>query len=269
MRVRQPSIDFSEVVPRWTTNGEFAQSFNALSTVPAYIEPYLISVMRKAKEKLGPGDEELLADIEIFIKQEAQHFKLHRAYNQRLREVGGYDGVLPLEQRYEADYDRFLAKRPLRFNVGYTEGFEAIGSAGAEFWVDYAQKVLGQVDPATLELWSWHLAEEYEHRTVCHRLYHRLYGGGPTKGYVTRILTFLYSVWHIEAHTTRVMNHLVAQDQRAMTPEDAAASAARAKEVTRNRRKNLWTTVKRVARPSYDPATLPPPRRLEQVLGAY
>ncbi|HEY2331848.1 MAG TPA: metal-dependent hydrolase, partial [Acidimicrobiales bacterium] len=152
MRVRQPTIDFSQVTPRWTTNGEFAQSFNALSTVPAYIEPYLISVMRKAKEKLGPGDEELLDDCEVFIKQEAQHFKLHRAYNARLREAGGYDGMKPLEKRYEDDYDRFLAKRSLHFNLGYSEGFEAIGSAGAEFWVDYAEKVLKEVDPATLEL---------------------------------------------------------------------------------------------------------------------
>jgi predicted metal-dependent hydrolase len=270
MRVRQPTIDFSQVVPRWTKNGEFAQSFNALSTVPAYIEPYLISVMRKAKDKLDPTtDAELLADIEIFIKQEAQHFKLHRAYNNRLREAGGYDGMKPLEDRYEADYDRFLAKRSLHFNVGYSEGFEAIGSAGAEFWVDYAEKVLKEVDPATLELWRWHLAEEYEHRTVVHRLYQRLYGKGPTKGYVTRALTFLYAVVHIEAHTARMMRYLVTADQATMTPDERTASAVRAKKVTRDRRKNLWTTVKRGIAPSYDPGLLPPPKGLLAVLDAY
>ena len=269
MRVRQPTIDFSQVEPRWTKNGEFAQSFNALSTVPAYIEPYLIAVLRKAREELGPGDEELLDDLDIFIRQEAQHFKLHRAYNNRLREAGGYTGLKALEQRYEDTYDRYVAKRSLRFNLGYTEGFEAIGSAGAEFWVDYAEKVLKEVDPATLELWRWHLAEEYEHRTVCQRLFHRLYGNGPTKGYFTRVSTFIYSIVHIEAHTTRVMNYLVAEDQKTMTPDEVKESKARAKAVTRGRRKNLWTVAKRVIRPSYDPATLPPPKGIAAVLDAY
>jgi predicted metal-dependent hydrolase len=269
MRVRQPTIDFSAVVPRWTANGEFAQSFNALSTVPAYIEPYLINVVRKAREKLGSADQELLDDIDVFIKQEAQHFKLHRAYNKRLREAGNYEGLAPLERRYEADYERFLAKRPLRFNVGYMEGFEAIGSAGAEFWVDYAEKVLADVDPATLELWRWHLAEEYEHRTVAYRLYHRLYGKGPTRGYVTRVLTFVYAVWHIEAHTSRVMRYLVGEDQKAMTAEERTASAERAKKVTSDRRKNLWSVTRRVVKPGYDPGALPPPKRIDRVLDAY
>ncbi|MGD9797295.1 MAG: metal-dependent hydrolase [Acidimicrobiia bacterium] len=270
MRVRQPTIDFSLVQPRWTKNGEFAQSFNALSTVPAYIEPYLITVMRRGREALGdgPGDEELRDDVEVFVRQEAQHFKLHRAYNNRLREAGGYDGMKPLEERYDADYDRFLAKRSLRFNLGYSEGFEAIGAAGAEFWVDYAEMVLKDVDPATHELWRWHLAEEYEHRTVVHRLYHRLYGHGP-RSYVTRVATFLFAVVHIEAHTTRVMRYLVRADQAAMTPDEREASAKRAKEVTRNRRKNLWSVVKRVVRPGYDPGLLPPPKRLAAVLDAY
>jgi hypothetical protein len=38
---------------------------------------------------------------------------------------------------------------------------------------------------------------------------------------------------------------------------------------TKNRRKNQWTTIKRVIKPSYDPALLPPPRKLDQVLDAY
>jgi uncharacterized protein len=268
MRVRQPTIDFSHVAPRWTANGEFAQSFNALSTVPAYIEPYLISVMRKGKDLLGPDDEELLDDIDVFVKQEAQHFKLHRSFNNRLREAGDYGGLKALEERYEQSYDRLLAKRSPRFNLGYSEGFEAIGSAGAEFWVDYADKALRELDPATHELWRWHMAEEYEHRTVVHRLYHRLYGRGPFS-YVVRVTTFLYAVVHIELHTTRVMKYLLGQDQAAMAPEARTKSVERAKKVTHDRRKNLRTVAWRVVRPGYDPADLPPPKGLTAVLDSY
>lgn len=268
MRVRQPEIDFSHVEPRWGADGEFAQSFNALSTVPAYLEPYLIVVVRRAREKLGPGDEALLADTDVLIKQEAQHFKFHRAYNKHLREAGNYTGMLALERRYEAIFERLL-KRSLRFNLAYAEGFEALGSASAEFWVDHAQRVVSGIDPATLELWRWHFAEEYEHRTVCYRLYHRLYGHGPTQGYVTRVATFLYALWHIDRHTTRVTKYLVSEDQKHMSPAEVAASKERARTATRNRRKSMRTTIRRVVRPSYDPADLPAPRLLADALDAY
>ncbi|PZR42794.1 MAG: metal-dependent hydrolase, partial [Stutzerimonas stutzeri] len=39
MRVRSPTIDFSDVRPNWAPNREFAQYYNAASTVPAHVEP--------------------------------------------------------------------------------------------------------------------------------------------------------------------------------------------------------------------------------------
>jgi len=268
MRVRQPNLDFSGVRAHWTANVELAQHFNANSMVPAYIEPYLIKVMRRAKERLPPGDEELHRDLDVFIRQEAQHYKLHQAFNRALRE-DGYEGMLEYEKAYEADYERFLAKRSLRFNVAYCEGFEAIGAAGAKFWVEDAERVLRDADPRVVELWKWHLAEEYEHRTVCSRVFHALYGKGPTKGYVTRVLGFLYALRHIRGHTRRLTSYLLAKDREAMGPDEAQRSLEREQRFWKSRRPAERALVRAVVSPSYDPAAIPAPKGIDAFLAQY
>src|SRR3546814_8088639 len=51
MQVRFPKWGFSTVRAHWAPNHEFAQMQNAASTVPAYIEPYLVKVMLKAQAR--------------------------------------------------------------------------------------------------------------------------------------------------------------------------------------------------------------------------
>ena len=128
MKVRQPAFDFSSIRPHWAPVREFAQSYNAFSTVPAHIEPYLVKVMMKVKDVLGEEHQALRESIEIFNKQEVQHCKQHVAFNKMLYK-SGYAGMQELEKPYRDDYASFLANRSLRFNVAYCEGFEAMGSS--------------------------------------------------------------------------------------------------------------------------------------------
>src|SRR3546814_14746540 len=81
MQVRFPKWDFSTVRAHWAPNHEFAQMQNAASTVPAYIEPYLVKVMLKAQAALPAAHEKLHRELAIFIKQEMQHCKQHIAFN--------------------------------------------------------------------------------------------------------------------------------------------------------------------------------------------
>jgi uncharacterized protein len=267
MRVRTPTIGYGDVDPHWARNHEFAHTYTAASMVPAYIEPYLIKVMRRAKAELGDGHPQLVEDIDVFNKQEAQHYKQHAQFNKVIRERG-YEGMLEYEQAYDADYERFLAEKSLKFNVAYCEGFEALGSAAAPFFLDDIDDLLEDADPAVVELWGWHLAEEFEHRRVCHELYKALYGNG-VRAYLYRVWAFLYAVRHIGGHTAKLTEYLIETDRTAMTEAEREASVARQKTYEKRRIRKTIPRLLKVLSPRYDPGKLPPPKRLAKYLDAY
>jgi uncharacterized protein len=175
MKVRIPKMDFSQIPVHWAPNPEFAQSYNAFSTVPAHIEPFLVKVMIAAKKVLDPKHAQLHREMEVFIKQEVQHCKLHLAFNKHLVD-SGYAVMLPIEAEYKADYDDYLKARSLRFNIAYAEGFESMGCAAAQVFFEDLDEFLDGADDRAADLWRWHLAEEFEHREVCFQLYKALYG---------------------------------------------------------------------------------------------
>ncbi len=224
MKVRHINFDFSQVRPHWAPNKEFVQMFNASSTVPAHIEPYLVKVMVKAKAALGPKHEKLHRDIDIFIKQEIQHCKQHLAFNKRLHE-SGYEGMKVFEKEYADDYVRFLETKSLRFNCAYSEGFEAFSSFAVIAFFEAFDPYLEGADPVTVDLWKWHLAEEYEHREVAHDVYQTLFGHIPIFSYLYRIYGLFYAALHIGRHTKRVSEYLLAKDRENMSPEEAAERA--------------------------------------------
>src|SRR3546814_431794 len=141
MKARFPKFDFSNIRAHWTPNKEFAQRANAASLIPAYIEPYLLKVMVKAKPLIDPSKTRLIEELDIFIKQEMQHCKQHINFNKRLHELG-YGFLKPIEKEYEAGYKRFLDKTSLRFNLAYCEGFESLSATACELYLeDYNEQI--------------------------------------------------------------------------------------------------------------------------------
>lgn len=267
MQVRFPKWDFSKVRAHWAPNHEFAQMQNAASTVPAYIEPYLVKVMQLAQAALPPEHVRLHRELTIFIKQEMQHCRQHLLFNKSLR-ADGYEGMLAIEKEYEADYNRFLKTKSLRFNVAYSEGFEAISSVAVDnFFEDFGEFLEG-ADPEAVELWKWHLAEEFEHREVAHDLYHALFGRGPV-AYVYRVWAFFYAVKHIRAHVRKIQDYLLSKDREGMSPDELAASIARQKRVQEVTARHAVQHLKRIVSPFYKPADRIAPTGLQDVLDRY
>jgi uncharacterized protein len=265
MQVRFPKWDFTGLRAHWSPHREFAQIYNAASTVPAYIEPYLLKVMRLAKDKLDPANVELHRKLDIFIKQEMQHCKLHLSFNKAIR-ADGYQGMLPIEQAYEADYARFLKTKSLRFNLAYSEGFEAMSSiAVTNFFEEFDGFVEG-ADPRAVAIWKWHLAEEYEHREVAHEVYHALYGGNKLFAWAYRIYGFITAIRHIRAHTQRVTDYLLETDRAGMTDAERLASVEREKAVATATSKRAKEHLKAIFSINYDPATRPAPRGVQALL---
>lgn len=267
MKVRYPDMDFSNIRAHWAPNPEFAQGFNAFSTVPAHIEPYLIKVMTRAKKELDPRHEKLLNDIDVFNKQEVQHCKQHLAFNKKLYDLG-YEGMADIEAVYKADYERFLAEKSLRFNVAYCEGFEAMGSAAAQVYFEDLNDYFVGADEPAMNLWKWHLAEEFEHREVCADVYRALYGNSPY-AYLYRVWGFLYAVKHIGSHTAKVAAYLMGKDREGMTEEQRKASIEREKEVNRKVAAASKKRLAAVFSPFYDPGKKQPSPGMAEILAAY
>lgn len=270
MQVRYPEFDFSNTSVFWCENPEQSQVINAGNIIPAYIEPFLIKVMRKAKKELDPvADAQLIADMDIFNRQEAQHMKVHGEMLTVVRNA--YPGMKPIEEAYEADYNRMLKERPLPWLLAYCEGFEAFGSNAAEAWLDgRMQGNIEGADPTVVEMFRWHLAEEYEHRTVAHRVYHRLGNqGGPVRTYFRRLGGLWNSAKHMMGYANQLEKFLIAADQQGMTPAELKASNERLKKAKRVKAAPRFLAFLKILSPRYDPANTPAPQNLDKVLAVY
>lgn len=267
MKVRLPTFDFSSIRPHWAPVREFAQSYNAFSTVPAHIEPFLVKVMMRVKDALGDSHPKLRESIEIFNKQEVQHCKQHVAFNKMLYK-SGYAGMQALEKPYKDDYQRFLETRSLRFNVAYCEGFEAMGSSAGQVFFEELDEYLEGADAAAVDLWKWHLAEEFEHREVCFQAYKALYGNG-LYAWLYRVWAFGYAVKHIGSHTARVADYLNQIDRQGMTEEQRQASLERQKLLKARISKASKKRLIKVLSPFYDPAKMVPSPGMAELLARF
>ena len=236
--------------------------FNALGIVPAFVEPFLIKVMQRAKETLDPiSDAALIRDIELFNKQEAQHFKYHVALNRWIREHG-YEGMNQYERKYAAEYEQMLSSRSLLLLLSYCEGFESMGLASASAFVDGGiEEMLPDADPRPIALWKWHLAEEYEHRTVAFRTLKAVCGEHPMCFYWFRIRGLVSASHHIGSTVRGLHRYLVGVDSEGMTRKDRPRLRRSAAQLGR-RSSGLFAALS----PRYDPALVPPPKRLSDIL---
>ena len=200
--------------------------------------------------------------VDVFNRQEANHFKVHAAYNAVMREQ--YPGLEPLEAEIKADFERFLREESLAWNLAYCEGFEATGIVQSEFFLQEIDDVLETADPAVAELWRWHLAEEFEHRNVSHDVLKALY-----PGYVRRIRGFRFCGRHLFGFGGRVREHLLAIDRERGRVVVDAAYLARQRAFERRQRRFQLPRLAKVLLPGYSshPRVLQEPTR--RVLESY
>lgn len=269
MKVRYPKMDFSKVRPHWAPHHEFVQRANASSTIPSYVEPYLVKVMLKAKAVLPARETALHRELAVFIKQEAQHCKQHNAFNECLKN-SGYEGLAAHEARLAADLDRYLETKSLKFNLAYSDGFEAMGALGALMWFDAYNKYLEGADQDAVDLWRWHMAEEYEHREVAFKIYQALYGKNDFwNGWLYRVYGFLFALVHLMGYGKRVGAYLIAKDREGMSELELAASVEREQEFAKTTGKRAIPELMKVLSPFYDPARTKAPEGVAPYLSQY
>lgn len=63
-----------------------------------------------------------------------------------------------------------------------------------------------------VRLWRWHLLEAYEHRHVCHDVFHAITGS-----YFLRVCGLVYQLIHLGGFTSKVRRHLHARVRKSMS----------------------------------------------------
>jgi predicted metal-dependent hydrolase len=259
--VRLMDLPFPDDMDPIVVEGDPEQSCQliAFSLLLPYLEPYLIRTMKKAKPRIT--DPALVEDLERFNAQEGQHFKQHMKFNAVIR-ARGFTKLESLERDLDADYRRFSENRPLRFNLAYAEGFEALTTATARFAFEEG---FDGMHPALADLFAWHLVEELEHRTVAFDVYDHLYGD-----YVYRLFVGLFAQWHMARFIARAAGVLIDADPTAVSRFGGrTALRARRRERLRRARSGLLPKVLRTYHPRYTPHEIPLPEGIEALQRRY
>lgn len=271
MHARYPRIDYSQVRPHWAPNREFAHQVNASSTIPALVEPWLIKVMGKARLLIAPSETGLLAMVDVFIAQEAQHYRQHASFNRRIREA--YPVIARYEQQLGDDYAAMLDGRSLKFNLAYSEGFESLGPPSARMWFEHYAELIADADREAVALWKWHMAEEFEHREVCFRLFHALYcrtlWGRVWNGWLYRCYGFICAMRHLGAYSKAVAREMGKAGRTTMDEAARARSRANVRRLRKLTRKHFLPQLLKVFSPFYNPARLLEPHGLSAYLARF
>jgi uncharacterized protein len=153
-------------IPKYWYDGHpFKTRFwDALSIIFPPGEKFFMTCVRDFKD--GITDPELLADIQGFNRQEAQHTLVHRQDNERLRRQGiDVDKLTKyvddlLNQSYRKKYSR-------EYTLAVTSALEHFTSIIAHSLFD-KRDIMRKADPRVRAMYAWHAIEEVEHKGVAY-----------------------------------------------------------------------------------------------------
>jgi uncharacterized protein len=218
LTVRKLNVDLSQGFPRhWLGGDVYRTAFmNALSMSFPLGEQMFIDSVRAAPQEaiLEPL---LRAEVKDFVGQEASHRFIHQQYNDELARQGfDYTLEASLQKRVE-----LIRRLPVADRLAITCALEHYTAILADYLLRHPAWLEG-AEPRLQTLWSWHAAEELEHKAVAFDVY-RAAGGG----YWKRVLWYLHVSIIFWRDTSLQTLHNLRRD-RAVWRAGTWASAARA-----------------------------------------
>lgn len=179
---------FQDVPRHFATDGDLILSCLAasLSSVFPDGEDFFVRSVRHFREQIT--DAELKRQVAGFIGQESVHGREHRAFNDRLDQLG-----YPTK-RFERVTKKALAMRERALSA---ESNLAVTAALEHFTATLAELVLSSEEtrdlfghPAVRDLFVWHALEESEHKAVAFDVYKAIGGSERTRVLTMNILRF-------------------------------------------------------------------------------
>lgn len=202
--VRRLLIDLETPFARHWAGGDAFRTawFNALSMSFPVGEQFFIDSVKLGLKALPDARREALAgEIQGFIGQEATHRRLHALFNGHLEAQGH---VNAWATRAARRLKRLEGVDP-RAWVAATAATEHITAIFAE-WMLAHPECLDGAEPRLRTLWTWHAAEEAEHRAIAFDLYTAMGGSELWRHRFMRIVTVhflsdvfrqtLRNLWH-------------------------------------------------------------------------
>jgi predicted metal-dependent hydrolase len=258
MILRKPKLSTATVI--WSRVPEFSLYWNGASAVIPYVEFYLNNVMNEVRAQYGPANPKLKAELDLFIAQERNHAQYHVAFNKRLYDAG-FEALKPLIETITAELKTMRETRSLAFNAAYCAEFENAATFSSKYLLEECDAEFTGADAAGANLFLWHVAEEFEHRSVCHDTLMAFSGS-----YFMRVAGVAYAFWHINHCFARAAEIIFDVYRKDMTANEAKTSA---KIVRRIKRKQTLYTLPRtllLLNPFFDPAKMKPSRKIQAAL---
>lgn len=259
MYARSPRIELEEAALLWSKIPEFSMTYNGASVVIPYVEYYLNSIMNKVKAEHCSENPRLRVELTTFIKQELLHSQYHNRFNKHMFEV--IPELRSVADRMTADLKTLRETRSLAFNTAYCVGFESIATYDSKFLYEACDDLFEDADPIGANLLLWHVAEEFEHRMVCHDAFRAVSGN-----YFVRIYATLYAFVHIGGAFLRAESIILNHFAKNLSPEERKASEQRSKKLFWRHMRYLIPRMLKVFVPGYNPAKLPVPARIQAAL---
>jgi predicted metal-dependent hydrolase len=167
--VRRLLVDMEAPIARHWCGGDAFRTalFNALSMSFPFGEQFFIDSVRDGLKTLPPGKhEQLRAEVQGFIGQEATHRRLHALYNTHLGKLGLVNKWEPRARKRLTLLEGIDPRHP----VGITAANEHFTAILAN-WMLHNSDILGDSDERLKTLWLWHSAEESEHKSTAFDVY--------------------------------------------------------------------------------------------------
>jgi uncharacterized protein len=259
MYIRAPGIELDEGPLLWSKVPEFSMSYNGASVIIPYVEHYLNSVINKVRAEYCADNPQLKDELTTFIKQETTHAQYHHRFNTRIFAL--VPEMKAIADRMTSDLKRQRERRSFAFNVAYCVGFESIATFDSQYLYEACDDLFEGADAGGANLVLWHVAEEFEHRSVCHDAY-----GAVSGDYFVRVYATLYAFWHIWGAFMRAEAIILEHYARQMSAMERKNSKRRSKKIMRRHMRYLIPRMLRIFVPGYHPAKIRVPPRIQAAL---
>jgi predicted metal-dependent hydrolase len=179
---------FQDVPSHFAADGDLILSHitSSLSAVFPDGEDFFVRSVRRFRDQIT--DPELKQQVNGFIGQEAMHGREHRAFNDRLAELG-----YPTK-RIERFVKRALAIRErllsAKSNLAVTAALEHFTATLAELVLTSEETRAQFGHEAVRDLFIWHALEESEHKAVAFDVYKAVGGSERTRVMTMNIFRF-------------------------------------------------------------------------------
>lgn len=203
LHVRPLRLDFGPDDIAWDgVDVPFAHLTSATSFLLPRLERFLVDTATEAAaaHALSPR---LQSEVDGFCRQERAHRAGHLRFNAALAAAGEHDRLAVVDARLGDHYER-MARRSLAYRLAWADGFETIASLVAVHMFERADEYgLSDWQHPVTRLWLWHMAEEFDHRSVCHDL-RRVHD----PGHALRMAGLTAATVHLLRHTVPLAWHL-------------------------------------------------------------